>query len=137
MSSTEQNHQLVVEFDDHVPHYIEEHGAILGRFQEKPINLCISPFVTRDKPDFEWHFTLTDLDSYNLFNYPSFDDIVHYVILLWPSLLIYKVEICHAFRRFKLTLGICICQGLNLMLTILSNQSLLEIYIVFYYFEPI
>ena len=47
-------------------HYLQEeldHDAILGPFKNKPINLHISPFMTRDKPDstytiqscHEWH----------------------------------------------------------------------------------
>ena len=52
--SVEDNHKSAKDYEEHVNHYLQEeldHGAILGPFKSKPINLHVSPFMTRDKPD--------------------------------------------------------------------------------------
>ena len=60
----EDNHKLDKDYEEHVKHYLQEelnHGAILGPFKSKPINLHVSPFMTRDKPDSQWRRTIVDL----------------------------------------------------------------------------
>ena len=54
LTSTEENHASATQFFSHVETYIKEeikHGAILGPFEHKPIDLHVSPFMTRDKPN--------------------------------------------------------------------------------------
>ena len=49
--SVEDNHKSAKDYEEHVNHYLQEeldHGAILGPFKSKPINLHVSPFMTRD-----------------------------------------------------------------------------------------
>ena len=48
--SVEDNHKLAKEHGEHVKHYLREeldHDAILGPLKSKPINLHVSPFMTR------------------------------------------------------------------------------------------
>ena len=55
--SVEDNHKSAKDYEEHVKHYLQEeldHGATLGPFKSKPINLHVSPIMTRDKPDFQW-----------------------------------------------------------------------------------
>ena len=96
LTSTEENHASATQFVSHVETYIKKeikHGAILGPFEHKPIDLHVSPFMTRDKPDSDTRRTIVDLswpkgqsvnagvqkDKYLgsdfVFNYPSVDDI--------------------------------------------------------------
>ena len=100
-----------------------DHGAILGPFKSKPINLHVSPFMTRDRPDSQWRCSIVDLslscgasvnaevqkDTYlnsNLaLTYPSVDQIVDRILKLGPGSLIYKIDISHAFRQLKVDPG--------------------------------
>ena len=98
LMSTEENHASVKNFTSNVQTYISEelkHEAMLGPFASKPIDLHISPLMTRDKPDSNVRCTIVDLswpesfsvndgvvrDEYLgskfLLHYPSVDDIVH------------------------------------------------------------
>ena len=83
----------------------------MGPFDQKPIPLHISPFVTWEKPDSEVRRTIVDLSrpenflvnagvenntylgSNFVLNYPSVDDIVKQIIELGPGSLLYKVDI--------------------------------------------
>ena len=104
--------------------YIQEelsHGAMLGPFDQKPVSLHISAFMTREKPDSEVRHTIVDLSwpekisvdaseghipGFKLFlNYPSVDDIVKKIIELGPGSWLYKVEIIRAFRQLKVDPG--------------------------------
>ena len=52
--STEVNHASASKFSDHVDEYIKEelsYGAMLGPFDQKPLHLHVSPFMTREKAD--------------------------------------------------------------------------------------
>ena len=52
--ATEDNYASATQFATHVKSYIQnetKHGAVLGTFDNKPIDLYISPFTTIDKPD--------------------------------------------------------------------------------------
>ena len=54
LCSSEKNHASAEQFVSHVQTYIQEEvkrGAILGPFDLKPIELHVSPSMTRDKPD--------------------------------------------------------------------------------------
>ena len=61
--SVEDNHKSAKDYEEHANHYLQEldHGAILGPFKSKHINLHVSPFMTRDKPDSQWRHTIVDL----------------------------------------------------------------------------
>ena len=124
--SVEDNHKSAKNYEEHVNHYLQEeldHGAILGPFKNKPINLHVSSFMTRDKPDSQWHRTIVDLswpggasvnagvqkdiylNSKFALNYPSVDKIVDRILQLGPGSLIYKIDISHAFRQPKVDPG--------------------------------
>ena len=52
--STEENRACAKKFASDVQTYISDelkHEAMLGPFTNKPIDLHVSPFMTRDKPD--------------------------------------------------------------------------------------
>ena len=96
---------------------------MLGPFTSKPIDLHISPFMTRDKPDSHVRHTIVDLtwpescsvndgvvkDEYLgskfLLHYPSVDGIVHKLNELGPGSLMFKVDISRAFRQLKVDPG--------------------------------
>ena len=113
-------------FSSDVQTYITEelkHGAMLGPFASKPIDLHISPFMTRDKPESKVRRTIVDLnwpESYSvndgvlrdeylgskfLLHYPSVDDIVQKLNELGPGSLMFKVDISRAFRQLKVDPG--------------------------------
>ena len=125
--STKENHASAKKFASDVQTYISEelkYGAMLGPFASKPIDLHISPFMTRDKPDSNVRRTIVDLswpESYSvndgvvrdeylgskfLLHYPSVDDIVNKLNELGPGSLMFKVDISRAFRQLKGTLEI-------------------------------
>ena len=106
--------------------YISEelkHGAMLGPFISKPIDLHISPFMTRHKPDSNVRQTIVDLswpESYSvndgvvrdeylgskfLLHYPSVVDIVNKLNELGPGSLMFKIDISGAFRQLKVDPG--------------------------------
>ena len=61
--STEDNHASAKNFASDVQTYISDelkHGAMLGPFISKPINLHVSPFMTREKPDSDVRRTIVD-----------------------------------------------------------------------------
>ena len=110
------------DYEEHVNHYLQEeldHGAILGPFKSTPINLDVSPFMTRDKPDSQWRCTIVDLswpceasvnagvqkDTYLnskfALTYPSVDQIVDRILQLGLGSLIYKMDIVRLFRQLK------------------------------------
>ena len=126
LMSTEENHASAKNFASHVQTYISEelkHGAMLGPFASKPIQLHISPFMTRDKPESKVRRTIFDLswpESYSvndgvvrdeylgskfLLHYPSVDDIVQKLNKLGPGSLMFKVDISRAFRQLKVDPG--------------------------------
>ena len=94
-----------------------------GSFQEKPINMHISPMMTREKQGSDNRRTIVDLswphgcsvndgvyknrylDSYYYLSYPSIDTIVDRLKKLGPGALIYKVDISRAFRHLKIDPG--------------------------------
>ena len=64
LHSTEENHASGRDHAYDIQCYIQEelkHGAMLGPFDQKPIPLHISPFMTRKKPDSEVRRTIVDL----------------------------------------------------------------------------
>ena len=133
--SVEDNHKSAIDYKEHVQHYLQEeldYGAILGPFQSKPINLHVSPFMTRDKPDSKWRRAIVDLswpvgasvnagvqkDTYLnskfALTYPSVDHIVQRILQLGPGSLIYKIDISRAFRQLKVDPGDIDLLGLKL-----------------------
>ena len=124
--STEENHASATKFNKDVSTYINEelkHGAMLGPFKNKPIDLHVSPFMTRDKPDSTVRRTIVDLscphaysvnagvsrDEYLgskfLLHYPAVDDIVNKLNELGPGALMFKIDISRAFRQLKVDPG--------------------------------
>ena len=126
LQSSEENHASGRDHVYDIQCYIQEelkHGNMLGPFDQKPIPLHISPFMTREEPDSEARRTIVDLSwpknfsvnagvmkgtylgSSFVLNYPSVDDIVRKIIQLGPGSLLYKVDISRAFRQLKIDPG--------------------------------
>ena len=124
--STEDNHKSAIEFSRDVVAYLNEESkyqAILGPFDHKPIQLHLSPFMTREKADSTTRCTIVDLSwpkgySVNnavakntylgttfMLNYPSVDDIVDTLKKLGPGSLMYKIDISRAFRHVRIDPG--------------------------------
>ena len=124
--STEVNHASANKFSEHVDKYIRDelsHGAMLGPFDHKPLNLHISPFMTREKADSHLRRTIVDLswpkgqsvnsgiakDMYLctkfLLNCPSVDNIIGRLIQLGPGSMLFKIDISRAFRQLKVDPG--------------------------------
>ena len=124
--STEENHAFAKKFAGDVQTYISDelkHGAMLGPFKSKPIDLHVLPFMTREKPDFSVRHIIVNLswpefysvnagvvrDEYLgskfLLHYPSVDDIVNKLNELGPGSLMFKVDISLAFRQLKVDPG--------------------------------
>ena len=100
-----------------------KHGAMLGPFQSKPIDLHVSPFMTREKPDSSVRRTIVNLswpESYSgnagvardeylglkfLWHYPSVDDIVNKLNELGLGTFMFKVDISRAFCQLKVDPG--------------------------------
>ena len=64
LQSTEENHALACDHSYNIECYIKEelkYGTMLGPFDQKPIPLHISPFMTREKPDSEVRCTIVYL----------------------------------------------------------------------------
>ena len=124
--SSEVNHASATKFSDHVDEYIKEelsHGAMLGPFHQKPLQLHVFPFMTREKADSDLRRTIVDLswpigqsvnsgiakDMYLgakfLLNYPSVDNIIDRLIQLGPGSMLFKIDISRAFRQLKVDPG--------------------------------
>ena len=124
--STEVNHASGQEYGNDIEQYLREEvafNAMYGPFQEKPINMHISPMMTREKQGSDNRRTIVDLswphgcsvndgvyknrylDSYYYLSYPSIDNIVDRLKKLGPGALIYKVDISRAFRHLKIDPG--------------------------------
>ena len=61
---TEENHASATQFASHVRAYIQEEakpGTILGPLNNKPMELHVSLFMTRDKPDSNTRRTIVNL----------------------------------------------------------------------------
>ena len=120
--SIEENHASAIQFTEHVEEYIKEElspGAMLGPFDQKPIQLHISSFMTREKQDSDLRRTIVDLNwpkghSVNagvsrdvylttkfVLNYPSVDNIVQRPIQLAPGSMLFKIDISRSFRQLK------------------------------------
>ena len=64
LQSTEENHASGRDHAYDIEWYIQKeqkHGAMLGPFDQKPIPLHVSPFMTREKPGSEVRCTIVDL----------------------------------------------------------------------------
>ena len=64
LGETVENHASANEYASHVTKYIQEElqfMAMIGPFDEKPCTLHISPFMTRNKAQFELRCTIIDL----------------------------------------------------------------------------
>ena len=105
LQSTEENHASGRDHVYDIQCYIQKElnqGAMLGPFDQKPIPLHISPFMTMEKLDCEVRCTIVDLSwpenilvnagvqkNTNLglnfiLNYPSVDDIIKKITELGP-----------------------------------------------------
>ena len=124
--STEDNHASASKFSAHVDEYIREelsHGAMLDPFDQKPLHLHVSPFMTREKADSHLRRTIVDLswpkgqsvnsgiskDMYLgtkfLLNHPSVDNIIDRLIQLGPGSMLFKIDISRAFHQLKVDTG--------------------------------
>ena len=124
--STEVNHASVHHHGTDIDNYLKEEvafNAMYGPFQNKPINMHISPTMTREKQGSDNRRTIVDLswphgcsindgvhknrylDSYYYLSYPSIDNIVDRLKKLGPGALLYKVDISRAFRHLKIDPG--------------------------------
>ena len=148
LHSTEENHKSALVNASHVDKYISEelqHGAILGPFDTKPINLHTSPLMVRDKQDSDSKRTIMDLSwpeghSVNygvskdvylgtqfVLKYPSIDSTTSSLRKLGPAAMIYKIDISRAFRQIKVDPGDIDLLGLKLIISIFSIfRSLLD-----------
>ena len=96
---------------------------MLGPFHQKPLQLHVSPFMTREKADSDLRRTIVDLswpigqsvnsgiakDMYLgakfLLNYPSVDNIIDRLIQLGPGSMLFKIDISRAFCQLKVDPG--------------------------------
>ena len=92
-------------------------------FKKKPINMYISPMMTREKLGLDNRRAIVDLswphgrsindgvcknrylESYYYLSYPSIDNIIDKLKKLGPGALLYKVDISRAFRHLKIDPG--------------------------------
>ena len=91
-----------------------------GPFTDKPIDMHISPLMTREKPGSDNRRTIVDLSwphgfsvnhgveknkylqAYYHLSYPSVDHIVDHLKSLLPGTLMYKVDISRAFHHLRI-----------------------------------
>ena len=124
LNSVDSNHSSANQYWQDVQAYLDEEkefGAILGPFQEAPIdNLHVSPFLTRDKPGGAHRRVIVDLSfphgySVNagvqsetylgtpfLLTLPTIDNITSKVKELGKGCHLYKIDLSRAFRHVKL-----------------------------------
>ena len=124
LNSVENNHNSANQYCQDVQAYLDEEnefGAILGPFQEAPIdNLHVSPFLTRDKPGGTHRRVIVDLSfphgcSVNLgvqsevylgtpflLTLLTIDNITSKVKQLGRGCHLYKIDLSRAFRHVKL-----------------------------------
>ena len=123
---TEVNHASGHEYGSDIESYLKEEvafNAMYGPFQEKPINMHISPMMTRKKQGSDNWRTIVDLswphgcsikygvyknrylDSYYYLSYPFIDNVVDRLKKLGPGALLYKVDISRAFHHLKIDPG--------------------------------
>ena len=114
------------EISDHIDKYLQEElefEAILGPFDHPPIQMHISPFMTREKSGSDFRRAIIDLSfpkgssvndgvAKNFYlgtefqmHYPSVDSIIQTLKNLGPSAKIFKVDISQAFRQLKVDPG--------------------------------
>ena len=119
LQSTEINHTSALQNLDHIESYITEQcafNAMNGPFKEPPIELHISPSMTRSKqnsnkrrtimdPSWPKVFSVNDgvkrdqyLGSYFTLHYPSLDHITDALKHLGSQALVYKIDISRTFR---------------------------------------
>ena len=124
--STDKNHSSAEQFPRDIQLYLDNevvYNAMYGPFTEKPIDMHISPLMTREKTGSDNRRTIVDpswphgssvnhgvaknkyLQAYYHLSYPSVDHIVDYLKRLGPGALIYKVDISRAFRHLRIDPG--------------------------------
>ena len=126
LESTLVNHASGRNFSDHIDKYLQEElefEAILGPFDYPPIQMHVSPFMTKEKSGSDSRRAIIDLsfpkgssvndgvakNSYLgtefRMHYPSVDSIIRTLKNLGPSARIFKVDISRAFRQLKVDPG--------------------------------
>ena len=126
LQSTLVNHASARLYPDHVDRYIREEvgfKAMFGPLDNKPFDVHISPFMTREKSNSDSRRTIMDLSfpkglSVNdrvlnntylgttfQMHYPSVDSIIQTLNELGNSAHIFKVDISHAFRHVRIDSG--------------------------------
>ena len=120
IKSDMKNHASATKFGTHVENYIKEeisHSAMLGPFDVPPIDLHISPFLTREKSDSEKRRVIVDLswpkglavndatsiDTYDgvkfVLTFPSLDLITSRVLKCGKFCKIAKIDVSRAFKH--------------------------------------
>ena len=126
LNSAFENHHSALINKAHVEAYIAEeikHGAMVSHFKEPPLDMHISPFLTRPKPDSDRQRVIIDLsyppghsinaavqkdvylDTPFLLTLPTVDTITSKIISLGRGSHIFKIDISHAFRHLKIDPG--------------------------------
>ena len=122
----EENHTSANENMSHISKFLEyelEHKAIFSPFDDKPVEMHISPLLVRDKQNSSAKRTIMDLswqkgasvnngvakDIYlgtsNELKFPSVDLIANSLRNLGPSAKMFKINISRAFRHIKVYPG--------------------------------
>ena len=126
LNSVEENHTSANDNASHISKFLEEelqYQAILGPFDNKPIDMHISPLLVRDKQNSSAKRTIMDLswpkgasvnngvakDVYLSTHYelkfPSVDLITNSLRNLGPSAQMFKIDISRAFHHIKVDPG--------------------------------
>ena len=123
LQSTDTNHTSGLQHLDHIESYIMEQcalNAMYGPFKEPPIELHVSPLMSRTKQNSNKRMTIMDLSwprgfsvndgvirdqyvgSYFTLHYPSLDHITDALKHLGPQALLYTIDISRAFRHLSI-----------------------------------
>ena len=126
LHSTELNHKSALDYINHIDQYLQEelsYQAIYGPFDNKPIQMHISPLMSRSEQNSDKRRTIIDLswphgasvndrvskvsylDSYFTLTYPSVDNIVDKIKSIGPGAKLFKIDIARAFRQLRVDPG--------------------------------
>ena len=143
LSSTLKHHASAEAYPDHIDEYLQEKlkdKAIMGPFQEPPISLDFSPFMTIEKSklrrsiiDLHWPkgtpvddgvSKSTYLGTDFQLHYPSVDTIIHHLNPLGAGANIFRIDISCAFRHIRIDPGDIDLLGLTHKGKIFFDRSL-------------
>ena len=142
LNSVEENHTSANENMSHISKCLKEeltYEAILGPFDEKPIDMHISPLLVRDKQNSTAKRKIMDLSwpkgasvnngiakdiylrTYYDLKFPSVDLIMNSLQNLGPSAQMFKIDISRDFRHIKVDPG-----DIDLLGTKFQNKYFLD-----------